>query len=254
MNDLDRFYQWIIETPPLFKLCPPFSTVADLPSLPFSQQQPYSGNPRLGFLYQHLCTTLFIESPRYKLLAEEIQLNDDSGRTIGAIDMILKNLESDQYEHWEVAIKFYLLHQGIWYGPNAHDQLHTKLERMLSHQLKMSKRKEFHQQLPLDKPASEHLLMQGRLYINPFSPEATPQQCLGYDLEPSQIAGYWCYIHQWEQITEPLYLLSKSLWAIGQTNYNEPIEKPSNKFVHAQTKGGQFWFIVPDSWPNNVGT
>ncbi len=113
-------------------------------------------------------------SPRYELVAEEIQLNDATGRTIGAVDLILKDVESNQHEHWEVAIKFYLLHQGVWYAPNAHDQLHKKLERMLNHQLKMSQREEFRQQLPLNSEPSEHLLMQGRLYVNPFSKEPIP--------------------------------------------------------------------------------
>ena len=148
MNSLQRFYQWIANTPPLFKLQTPFVTVEDIPALPLPDNEDYDGNPRLGFLYQHLCTKLLTCSSRYELVAEEIQLNDATGRTIGAVDLILENQETKQHEHWEVAIKFYLLHEGIWYGPNAHDQLHKKLDRMLTHQLKMSQREEFHQQLP----------------------------------------------------------------------------------------------------------
>lgn len=136
MNSLQRFHQWIANTPPLFKLKEPFVTVEDIPTLPLSDNEEYDGNPRLGFLYQHLCTKLLTCSSRYELIAEEIQLNDTTGRTIGAVDLILENQETNQHEHWEVAIKFYLLHEGIWYGPNAHDQLHKKLDRMLTHQLK----------------------------------------------------------------------------------------------------------------------
>ena len=148
MNSLQRFQQWIANTPPLFKLKSPFVTVKDIQTQALPDNEKYDGNPRLGFLYQYLCTKLLTCSPRYELVAEEIQLNDATGRTIGAVDLILKDVENNQHEHWEVAIKFYLLHQGVWYGPNAHDQLHKKLERMLNHQLKMSQREEFRQQLP----------------------------------------------------------------------------------------------------------
>ncbi|PFG46033.1 hypothetical protein ATG66_3127 [Vibrio sp. ES.051] len=254
MNQLQRFYQWIVSSPPLFQLCLPFATLEHLSITPLDNSEQYHGNPRLGFLYQHLCTSALVSSNRYQLIAEEIQLNDANGRTIGAIDLMLKNKEDDRLEHWEVAIKFYLLHKGIWYGPNAHDQLHKKLDRMLTHQLKMSERPEFQQILPLDTSPEKRLLMQGRLYINPFSAESTPTECLGFELNPSQINGYWCYQSQWELIGKSLYHLHKPYWAIGTEDFSHPIEKPLNRFVHAQTEDGQFWFVVPDSWPENNAT
>ncbi len=186
-------------------------------------------------MYQHLCTAALANSEEYEILAEEIQLNDSDGKTIGAIDLILKNRTLDQLEHWEVAIKFYLLHEGVWYGPNAHDQLHTKLDRMLSHQLKMSERPEFRQMLPLDQSPKERLLMQGRLYINPFSNEVPPKECLGFALNPSQISGYWCYQSQWSLINKPLYHLSKPNWAIGTDDFSQPIENQwSDLSMHKQ--------------------
>ncbi|EII2985689.1 DUF1853 family protein [Vibrio parahaemolyticus] len=251
MNQLQRLYQWITSSPPLFQLLPPFATLEDLSIKPLDESEEYQGNPRLGFLYQHLCTAALANSEEYEILAEEIQLNDSDGKTIGAIDLILKNRTLDQLEHWEVAIKFYLLHGGVWYGPNAHDQLHTKLDRMLSHQLKMSERPEFRQTLPLDQSPKERLLMQGRLYINPFSNEVPPKECLGFALNPSQISGYWCYQSQWSLINKPLYHLSKPNWAIGTDDFSQPIDKPMERFEHAQTADGEFWFIVPDNWPQN---
>jgi hypothetical protein len=150
-----------------------------------------------------------------------------------------------------VAIKFYLLHNGTWFGPNAHDQLDKKLDRMLSHQLKMSSTPEFITSNPLYTELSEHLLLQGRLYINPFSPETVPNECLGYTINPSQINGYWCYESQWKMISEPLYELDKPCWATGLESFNSPIESVTGKFTHAQTKSGRFWFIVADNWPND---
>ncbi|MEZ9231904.1 DUF1853 family protein [Vibrio amylolyticus] len=249
MNQLQRFYQWIASTPSLFQRQPPFADFLDLSTIPLPSSETYEGNRRLGFLYQHLCTKLIENVPKYHVELDEIQLNTPSGQTLGAIDLILRNNETSQYEHWEVAIKFYLLHQGVWYGPNAHDQLDKKLDRMLTHQLKMSSIKEFTQHYAGYGDLSEHLLMQGRLYINPFTSEHVPTECLGFELNPSQIAGYWCYESQWELIEEPLYELEKSDWATGLTQFNRIQEKPTDRFIHAQAKSGKFWFVVPDKWP-----
>ncbi|KJY85368.1 type II citrate synthase [Vibrio galatheae] len=248
MHSLQRFYDWISTTPPLFEPKPPFEELSSLTCPPYIDEQ-YQGNPRLGFIYQHLCTQLLKASDNYSLLEEEIQINKANGQTLGAIDLILHNHELQRNEHWEVAIKFYLLHQGTWYGPNAHDQLDKKLDRMLSHQLKMSNASEFLQQYPEYDQLSEHVLIQGRLYTNPFSPETIPDECLGLKLNQSQISGHWCYQSQWQQIGEPLYELDKPLWAIGRQAFSQPLDKPEGRFVHAQTRSGQFWFVVPDNWP-----
>ncbi|WP_159738719.1 DUF1853 family protein [Vibrio atypicus] len=249
MTPYQRFYQWIAKTPSLFESKPPFESLQDLIPPPIRSRH-YDGNPRLGFLYQHLCSELLTNTSKYSVELEEIQINRENGQTLGAIDLILNNHQTQAQEHWEVAIKFYLLHQGTWFGPNAHDQLDKKLDRMLTHQLKMSDTAEFLTQYPHLAELSEHLLLQGRLYTNPFSPEPIPDECLGLKINKSQIAGHWCYQSQWEQIGELLYELEKPLWAIGLKEFNEPIEKPNGRFVHAQTKEGQFWFVVPDNWPN----
>lgn len=249
MNQLQRFSQWIANSPSLFELSTPFVSLQHLP-LTITDALSYQGNPRLGFLYQHLCTDLLARSSRYTVELEELQLNRENGQTLGAIDLILRNNVDNSYEHWEVAIKFYLLHKGTWYGPNAHDQLDKKLGRMLTHQLKMSTISEFTSTYPDYAKRSEHLLLQGRLYINPFSPEVVPGECLGYSLNSSQINGFWCYQSQWGQIGEELYELEKPYWATGIETYKKPITSIDGKFVHAQTAAGIFWFIVSDDWPN----
>lgn len=251
MSPYQRFYHWIATTPPLFECIAPFESLQELAFSP-TDTSDYSGNPRLGFLYQHLCTELLTNTSSYSVELEEVQINKDNGQTLGAIDLILNNHQTRRQEHWEVAIKFYLLHQGTWFGPNAHDQLDKKLKRMLTHQLKMSTTPEFLAQYPQLTGLSEHLLLQGRLYTNPFSPEPVPDKCLGLKLNQSQISGHWCYQHQWEQIGEPLYELDKPLWAIGQAEIGNPVEKPNGRFIHAQTASGQFWFVVPDSWPGKT--
>ncbi len=251
MNHLQRFANWVLTTPSLFETNRP---LVDLKHISLGRENleiAYKGNPRLGFIYQHLCSLILSNSEQYVLELEEIQINTDSGQTIGAIDFILKNHLTQTFEHWEVAIKFYLLHQETWFGPNAHDQLDKKLHHMLNHQLKMTSNSLFQQAFPDYRHINENLLMQGRLYINPFSDDPVPQECIGYTLNQEQISGYWCYQHQWDLINKPLYELKKSLWAIGLDEFSHPITKPTERFVHAQTKDGDFWFIVANDWPHN---
>lgn len=250
MSDLQRFYDWIGRAPSLFELHEP---MVDLQHLPHTHHplEPYQGNSRLGFLYQHLCTEKLSHSDRYQLELQEVQIQAPTGQTIGAIDLILRDTQLNQFEHWEVAIKFYLLHQSLWYGPNARDRLDKKLKRMLSHQLAMSSTDIFCARYPHLTNITERLLIQGRLYTNPFEPETIPKHCLGYELNPSQINGFWCYQHRFHQIDQPLYRLEKPLWACGRTDFTQPIASPTGRFTHAQTRDGVFWFIVRDCWPND---
>jgi hypothetical protein len=249
--DCNAIAQWIIQTPSLFHRAGPIEAKAPFSQsiIPDSFGQPV--NPRLGFLYQHICAKLFSCSPVYTKKAEEIQLIQ-AGKTIGAIDFIVKNHQTLTLEHWEVAVKFYLLYHGRWYGPSAQDRLDRKLTHMLSHQLPLSKHTLFVQRYPHWQGLSHHLLMQGRLYINPFIPEEIPTHCQGYALNTSQIQGYWCHTSQVDQIREPLYTLVKPQWLIGQHNKTPAIAQDlQSRAIHCQSKSGKFWFIVPESWPDN---
>lgn len=170
--------QWIAKTPPL--LTPDGDILASNPFHCEYQIMPidYHGNSRLGFWYQHLCLEHFQSHPNYQLIAEEVQLNHD-GRTLGAIDFIVELFHQhtlkNTFEHWEVAIKFYLLFDGLWFGPNSKDRLDLKLSHMLQHQLPMSQHPNFKQQFPSLANIKPKLFMQGRLYTNPFIQQEIPE-------------------------------------------------------------------------------
>lgn len=247
--ELKHLMDWVTHTPPLFQNQAPL-----VGKVPFSKTTrehwpDYCGNPRLGFLYQHLCAQLFTATPFYNAVSEEIQLVD-MDKTVGSLDFLTKNRKTAQYEHWEVAVKFYLLHQGLWYGPNPEDRLDLKLDHMLNHQLQLSQNPLFVENHPLWAGASQNLLMQGRLYTHPFSKQTIPTDCLGYQLNATQIQGYWCFQHEQHLINEPLYLLEKTEWLTGRQADSILYDGQANGFVHCQAVSGQFWFIVPDNWPN----
>lgn len=244
----DSFYHWIQQAPSLIA---PDEIIASPDDIPFPSNLPssdYQGNHRLGFIYQYLYQHVFRHSPAYGLLEEEIQINRQ-GRTLGAIDFIVRR--DNCIEHWEVAIKFYLLHQGHWYGPNAKDRLDKKLTHMLEHQLPLSQSEAFRAQY--DYPIERHkLLMQGRLYRNPFFDESPPNDCAGRLINPKAMTGFWCFHHQWSQVTEKLYPLEKHQWASGEMSPSAVVLcSPPDGFVHCRSDLGHFWFIVPDDWPQS---
>ena len=96
MTALQRFYQWVIDSPPLLEIKPPISDLGAFSShLEIDESHTYNGNPRLGFLYQHLCEQVIIASDNYSIKHDEIQINVE-GRTLGAIDFIRKPIDNEK--------------------------------------------------------------------------------------------------------------------------------------------------------------
>ncbi|CCO49334.1 conserved hypothetical protein [Vibrio nigripulchritudo SOn1] len=250
-QELNKLLKWVIQTPALFKQADPIVEIPPFSASITKSIEEYEGNARLGFVYQYLCQKLFENNPQYLVKDEEIQLNQN-GKTLGAIDFIIQNQLKDEIEHWEVAIKFYLFHNGLWFGPNAKDRLDIKLEHMLTHQLKMSSSEAFKCQFPQWQHLQERLLMQGRLYINPFLDNEVPTHCCEKEINKERVKGYWCYENQKHRIEEPLYVLEKKNWITGRTSTSSLLEEETNigKFIHCQSESGQYWFIVNQGWPN----
>lgn len=251
MSDtLTAISQWIIQQPTLLQ--PNRLPVNDNPfaALPLEPEERYDGSARLGFIYQELCRRLFARHPDFELLADEVQLREGK-QTLGAIDFLLKHCQ--QIEHWEVAIKFYLLKDGLWYGPDSRDRLDIKLARMLEHQLTMSQTAAFRALFDGIGPVIPKLLIQGRLYINPLTPEPVPKSCLDHTINQDQVEGYWCHQHQLKQVDEPLFRLDKIDWVAGNPKLTKPLGLlPADRTVHCQAPSGRFWMVVPDSWPAAV--
>jgi hypothetical protein len=239
--------RWITRQSPLF-----LAEKNPISDNPFSLEMPpidsdYDGNMRLGFIYQELCKRLFESHHEFDISAQEIQLFDEK-KTIGAIDFLLER--QNKIEHWEVAIKFYLLKDGLWYGPDSRDRLDKKLDRMLTHQLKMSETDAFKDRFPEIGRVEKKLFIQGRLYTNPFSPEPIPNECLGYEIQHENILGHWCYSHQVELIEDPIFQLDKIDWITGKIPNHRRYKANLDYSVHCQTQSGTFWFVVPDTWPH----
>ncbi|SMY15016.1 DUF1853 family protein [Photobacterium aquimaris] len=205
----------------------------------------YHGNTRLGFYYQWLWQQLIIHHPDYSLIGEEIQLQ--SQQTVGALDFLVHNHCSDEIEHWEVAIKFYLSFEHQWPGPNAKDNLDKKVNRMVDHQLQLTDHPAF-QYLNYPYPTQRRLIMQGRLF------DAWPDSHSGSDMpiNSTSLKGRWCYCSQ--ATTLDLKILKKRQW-IAPPLFSQLITSLNIAEIDVPTQAidqdNQVWFIVPDHWPQH---
>ena len=93
-------------------------------------------NLRLGHLAEAVVSGLIKLSTNYKVLYENVQIIDGK-QTIGEVDFILEEVDSNQLLHLELAYKFYLYNPDIssvvlnnWIGPNRNDSLSQKLEKV----------------------------------------------------------------------------------------------------------------------------
>ncbi|WP_407330868.1 DUF1853 family protein [Enterovibrio sp. 27052020O] len=242
-----RDMEWIVST----------QTIVQLPDIyQFDQQfwqgvpkenwPGYDGGQRIGFYYQWLIKQCINSHPSYQLVAEEIQVNKD-GRTLGAVDFIVENPQGE-LEHWEVAVKFYLAFHSDWHGPNAKDTLAKKYQKMTKQQLLLSDTKEYLTQFPQYPISHRKLLMQGRLYTNPFLPQhqvATPS------VTQNAVCGYWCWPHQIPK-DKDFHQLHRHQWMqVPSLSELTPfvLETPLTRAQHVIDEEGIHWFIVPESWP-----
>lgn len=97
-------------------------------------------NLRLGHLAEKVVSALIHSATNYKVLYENIQLTENN-KTIGEIDFIIANKNTQQLTHVELAYKFYLFDPNIsdkkinnWIGPNRNDSLSEKLDKIRNKQ------------------------------------------------------------------------------------------------------------------------
>lgn len=94
---------------------------------------------RLGLRFEMLFWFWLLDDAYhdYQLIQHSIQVIDGA-KTIGELDFLLLNKKTQQIEHWEVALKYYLaekdLHLIHWYGLNRSDTLLRKLKHFTEKQ------------------------------------------------------------------------------------------------------------------------
>lgn len=148
---------------------------------------------RLGSYFETLWAYFFQCSPRFSLLARNIQIFDGN-RTVGELDFVVRDHELQRNVHIELAIKFYLgagntQQQQNWLGPGRKDRLDIKMQTLLEKQSVLAHREPVRQQLldngiQIDDCA---VIMKGRL----FYPAARSDSIAPADSHPRHLRGQW---------------------------------------------------------------
>lgn len=91
---------------------------------------------RLGHLVEKIVSELIKSSSNYKVLHENLQIFEDK-KTIGEVDFLIKEINTQQITHLELVYKFYLFDpkhspelKKCWIAPNRNDSLVKKLDRL----------------------------------------------------------------------------------------------------------------------------
>ena len=130
---------------------------------------------RLGLYFEALWHFFLLDSPRFQVLAHDWQQVFD-GTTVGAFDFLVWDQQSQRVEHWELAVKFYLISQqeaafDHAFGINPRDKLRRKHQHMLTSQLMLASHPQVAPKLTALGlfPQHKRLILKGRLYYPPHA-------------------------------------------------------------------------------------
>jgi uncharacterized protein len=143
---------------------------------------------RLGKYFETLWFYWLDHHPRYRVLHHNLQIVIE-GETIGEMDFIVQDKETNEVIHLELAVKSYLGTGQLevpanWYGPHRKDRLDIKLAHLLDRQTKIGQRPVVRQWLAergirIDRCV---VILKGRLYY----PVETVGQSAGQLVDPEQ--------------------------------------------------------------------
>jgi hypothetical protein len=101
-----------------------------------THNEAFTQNKRLGKYVEQLLFEYLEHHREIHHLHKNIVLSANK-KTVGEIDLVF-DFKKQRY-HWEVAYKFYLLHDHqqltAYFGPQGQDRLDLKVNKLLSHQL-----------------------------------------------------------------------------------------------------------------------
>ncbi len=97
-------------------------------------------NVRLGHKIEHIFLMLIQQSQRYKVIAHNIPIRKEKV-SLGEVDFILQDTDSQKYIHIELTYKFYVITgkarpiEDQLIGPNLRDSFKSKKDRITNHQI-----------------------------------------------------------------------------------------------------------------------
>ncbi len=157
----------------------------------------------LGMQAEACFEAYLTHSTRYKLLAANLQIYSSGSskkpnekKTLGELDYIVKNLETQRTVHIELACKFYLYdddeegcEEKKWIGPNRKDCLYDKLEKIKRKQFPLLHKKETVERLKaldIEIPTVQKLCLKAFLFL----PKSMDRQVLSKNFKDCMV-GFW---------------------------------------------------------------
>ena len=152
----------------------------------------------MGKYFEQLVFFILERDERYEIVLQNHQIVEGK-ITIGEIDLIVRDTVSNQLEHWEIALKYYLqstpsTDQSAMIGPDAKDNLAKKLKKLTEHQMQLS----FHPQIMAmlnGETVESKLFMKGQFFYHLNEQEGLPQ-----DVNPNQEISKWCFLSEVEEV------------------------------------------------------
>ncbi|MDP4546811.1 DUF1853 family protein [Marinobacter sp. MDS2] len=229
---------------------------------------------RLGHYFERLYEVMLSDLMGWEVVLKNQQIRTEK-QTLGELDFLLRNPVSGEFEHHEIAIKYYLgvpAAEGptLWYGPNARDRLDLKSHHMLSHQSQMAQRPETQNvlaKLGIHDPVKPRIFMPGYLfYPNDEFAE------LPTTVPDDHLTGKWRYAANLNtEKTRHWVRLNKPHWIGPWNQHGQPdadAARATIQWVEAEGIPALFaemawqaelscwvetdrWFVVPSSWPQS---
>ena len=228
---------------------------------------------RLGVYVESLYACLLGDLLGWQILARNLPIRS-GGTTLGELDFVVRNPNTGEVEHHEIAIKFYLGYQSslgipaLWYGPNPRDRLDLKTHKIVHKQslrCQLPAARATLSALGIAHPVCTRVFMPGYLFYPAASLLHPPSQ-----VAASHARGRWMYWQQaasvntthWVRLKKPHWLgpwqqtQAPNLDA-GRQNLDEIRSQGIPGLFAALTfnPASKIWqetdriFVVPESWP-----
>lgn len=176
---------------------------------------------RLGHQMEFVCKQLLDFCPKYEVLLHNLPIREGK-QTIGEIDFILREVDTQQLIHVELTYKFYIINPEITepiyqlMGPNRRDMFFTKMEKIKHQQFALLHTKAG--SAALAEKAIDHgqIIHQACFKAQLFEPYGSNPLNLR-PLNPNCIFGYWLRIADLQTdayAAYHFYIPYKSQWVI----------------------------------------
>ncbi len=155
------------------------------------------GKPRVGDYFERVMLLWLHLNPRFTHILQHIRIHKGK-HTLGELDFLFHDRQQGVCYHWEVAVKYFLCFASPenvfqFLGPNAKDTLTRKYDRMINHQVPLSRTAEARQIIqPYCKslPLRAKAVLKGMLFYPAKETPHIPENFQAI-ISPQHRQGWW---------------------------------------------------------------